>query len=72
MSSIDEISPVAKPRIDYNIWVDGAVNPRRVTCDNILEEGGYVRFMDGEIPAAIIPIARFAGVTRVIPKEPTK
>lgn len=65
MSSNDEISPV-KPRIDYQVWVDGVIMPMRVTCDDIAEENGYVRFMDGDVPAAIVPIGRLAGANRLV------
>jgi|GraSoiStandDraft_57_1057295.scaffolds.fasta_scaffold195419_2 hypothetical protein len=69
MSSNDEISPVTKPLIDYQVWIDGVPIPMRVTCDDIAEKDGYVRFMDGEVPAAIVPIGRLAAANRITPKE---
>lgn len=70
MSSNDEISPV-KPRIDYSVFVDQLPMALSVTCDDVVEEGRYLRFMDGDVPAAIVPIDRLAAVRRVV-KEPAK
>lgn len=70
MSSNDEISPV-KPRIDYSVFVDHLLMPLQVTCDDVVEEGRYMRFMDGDVPAVIVPIDRLAAVRRIV-KEPAK
>lgn len=65
MSSSDEISPVAKPRVNYAVQVEGMGQPLAVTCDDIVSEANYVRFMDGEVPAAVIPSHRLIAAARV-------
>jgi len=74
MSSNDEISPVTKPRLDYAVWIDGVSEPMAVTCDDIVDKDGYVFFMDGDVPAALVPVGRMAGASRVVRdvKEPVK
>lgn len=64
MSANDEISPVAKPRVNYAIQIDGIGQPLAVTCDDIVAEANYVRFMDGDVPAAVIPAHRLIAAAR--------
>ncbi|QOR55784.1 MAG: hypothetical protein YHS30scaffold324_16 [Catenulispora phage 69_17] len=71
-SNDDEISPAVKPLIDYLIWADGVMMPMRIQCDDIAEKDGYVRFMQGDVPNAVIPVGRLAAVHRVAPKEPAQ
>lgn len=65
MSSNDEISPVAKPRVNYAVSVEGLGGPVTVVCDDIVAEANYVRFMDGEVPAAVVPAHRLVAATRM-------
>ena len=64
MSSNDEISPVAKPRVNYSVQVEGMGQPLAVTCDDIVSEANYVRFMDGQVPAAVVPAHRLIAAAR--------
>lgn len=67
MSSNDEISPVAiKPRVNYAVQIEGIGQPLTVTCDDIRSEANYVRFMDGEVPAAVVPAQRLIAASRVV------
>lgn len=65
MSSSDEISPVIKPRVNYAVQVEGMGQPLTVTCDDIVSEANYVRFMDGQVPAAVVPAHRLIAAARV-------
>lgn len=64
MSSNDEISPVAKPRVNYAVQIEGIGQPLAVTCDDIVSEANYVRFMDGEVPAGVVPANRLIAASR--------
>lgn len=64
MSSNDEISPV-KTRVNYAVQIEGIGQPLAVTCDDIVSEPNYVRFMDGEVPAAVVPAHRLIAAARV-------
>lgn len=65
MSSNDEISPVIKPRVNYAVQIEGIGQPLAVTCDDIVSEANYVRFMDGQVPAAVVPAHRLIAAARV-------
>lgn len=65
MSSNDEISPVAKPRVNYSVNVEGLGGPVAVACDDIVATDGYVRFMDGDVPVALVPAHRLVAATRM-------
>jgi len=54
---VSDDQPV-KPKVTYAVQVDGLEHAISVTCDDVREEGGYIRFYDGEIPAAILPVGR--------------
>lgn len=47
-----------KPKVTYAVHVNGLPLPLIVTCDDIREEAGYIRYYDGEIPVAIVPVGQ--------------
>lgn len=53
---VDE-QPV-KPKVTYAIHVNGLPLPLVVACDDIREEGGYIRYYDGDVPVAIVPVGQ--------------
>jgi hypothetical protein len=46
-----------KPKVTYNVHVVTLELPLTAAdVDDIREEGGYVRFYDGEVPVVIVPV----------------
>ncbi len=53
-------------RIAYQVVLDGDAR-FTVSCTDFREDGGYMRFMDGPIPAAIVPLPNFRCAYRLEP-----
>ena len=70
MSSNDD-QPVATP-IRYSVHVDGQPMPLLVTCDDIKEDGTYLRFYEKLIPVAIVPAGRVIAIVRREPPAEAK
>lgn len=68
MSSNDEISPVDALRIRYWVSLEGD-SGFEVECTDFRQEDGYMRFMDGQIPAAVVPLPNFRCAYRTEPKK---
>lgn len=66
MSSNDD-QPVDPPRIHYWVSLEGD-SGFEVYCTDFRQEDGYMRFMDGPIPAAVVPLPNFRCAYR---REPT-
>lgn len=60
-----------KPKVTYAVHVNGLHMPLTVTCDDIREEGGYIRYYDGEIPVAIVPVGQLMAAA-VRPPKPAE
>lgn len=67
MSSNDD-QPVDAPRIHYWVALEGD-SGFEVDCTDFRQEDGYMRFMDGLIPAAVVPLANFRCAHRMEPER---
>jgi len=67
MSSNDD-QPVDPQRVTY--WVSLKNDSGfEVTCTDVREGDGFLRFMDGPIPAGLVPTTEFSCFYRTEPKK---
>ena len=62
MSSIDD-QPVT-PSIRYAVHVHDLDGPFEVECDDIKEDGTYIRFYSRLLPVAVVPAAQLVAFHR--------
>lgn len=59
MSSNDD-QPVNPARIRYRVELQGdSGGGFDVECTDFRDDGGYMRFMDGVVPVAVVPMPNF-------------
>ena len=62
-----------KTKVTYAVYVNGLPMPLIVTCDDIRDESGYIRYYDGDVPVAIVPVGQLiAAAVRSLPPAPVQ